>query len=145
MNKYQELKTRQEKEMNTFPLGVCFSKQQFEEMMKNWGLTTTDTDKIYSVGGGCYIRKSDHSAFHEMLKRFEKERSEAIAADTTGEGFIYDMFLSELANHEYCITYDLDETLDALHLTIEQINADKRLLHGLQKARKEYLKHTEDY
>ena len=145
MNKYQELKTRQEKEMNAFPLGACFSKQQFEEMMKNWGLTTTDTDKIYSVGGGCYIRKSDHSAFHEMLKRFEKERSEAIAADTTGEGFIYDMFLSELANHEYCITYDLDETLDALHLTIEQINADKRLLHGLQKARKEYLKHTEDY
>ena len=145
MNKYEELKTRQEKEMNAFTLGACVSKQQFEEMMTKWGLTTTDTDKIYSLGGGCYIRKSDYTAFHEMLKRFEKERFEAIAADTTGDGFIYDMFLSELANHEYCITYDLEETLDALHLTIEQINADKRLLHGLQKARKEYLKHTEDY
>lgn len=145
MNKYEELKTRQEKEMNAFPLGACFSKQQFEEMMTKWGLTTTDTDKIYSLGGGCYIRKSDHTAFHEMLKRFKKERSEAIAADTTGDGFIYDMFLSELANHEYCITYDLEETLDVLNLTIEQINADKRLLHGLQKARKEYLKHTEGY
>ena len=145
MNKYEELKTRQEKEMNAFPLGACFSKQQFEEMMTKWGLTTTDTDKIYSLGGGCYIRKSDHTAFHEMLKRFKKERSEAIAADTTGDGFIYYMFLSELANHEYCITYDLEETLDVLNLTIEQINADKRLLHGLQKARKEYLKHTEGY
>lgn len=145
MNKYEELKTRQEKEMNAFPLGACFSKQQFEEMMTKWGLTTTDTDKIYSIGAGCYIRKSDYSTFHAMLSRFEKERSEAIKADITGDGFIHDMFLSELANHEYCITYDLEETLDALHLTIEQINADKRFLHGLQKARKEYLKHTEDY
>lgn len=145
MNRYNELKNRQEKEMTAFPLGACFDKQQFEEMMKKWGLITADTDKIYSIGGGCYIRKSDHRALHEMINRFEKERSEAIAADKTGDGFIYDMFLSELANHEYCITYDLEETLDALGLTIEQINADKRLLHGLQKARKKYLKHTENY
>jgi hypothetical protein len=65
---------------------------------------------------------------------------DAIAADATGDGFIYDMFYDELANHEYCITYDLDETLDALNLTAEQVNADKRLLHGLNKAEKSYLK-----
>lgn len=80
-----------------------------------------------------------------MLNRFVKEREEAIAADKTEEGFIYHMFLYELANHEYCITFDLEETLDALDLTMEQINADKRLLRGLQKAEKGYLKHCEDY
>ncbi len=144
-NLYAQQKNRHQKEMDAFPLGACFSNEQFDQMMRNWGLTPDDTDKIYSVGGGCYIRKSDSAAFCEMLNLFVKEREEAIAADKTGDGFIYHMFLYELANHEYCITFDLEETLDALDLTMEQINADKRLLHGLRKAEKEYLKHCEDY
>ena len=69
-----------------------------------------------------------------------EEKQDAIAADLTGDGFIFDMFVYELANHEYCITYDLEDTLDALGLTAEQINADKRLTHGLNKAIKHYLK-----
>lgn len=145
MNAYRQLKDKQEKEINAFPLGACFSKTQFEEMMASWGLTTSDTDKICSIGGGCYIRKSDRDAFLGMMKRFEQERKDAIAADTTGNGFIYDMFLYELGNHEYCITYDLDETLAALHLTLEQVNADKRLLHGLKKAERDYLKNCDNY
>lgn len=144
-NLYAQQKNRHQKEMDAFPLGACFSNEQFDQMMRNWGLTPKDTDKICSVGGGCYVRKSDCAAFCEMLNRFVKEREEAIAADKTGDGFIYHMFLYELANHEYCITFDLEETLDALDLTMEQINADKRLLHGLRKAEKEYLKHCEEY
>ena len=131
--------------MNAFPLGVCFSNEQFDQMLRNWGLSPEDTDKILSVGGGCYVRKSDSATFREMLDRFVKEREDAIPADKTGNGFIYHMFLYELAYHEYCITFDLEETLDALDLTMEQINADKRLLHGFTKAEKEYLKHCEDY
>ena len=144
-NLYAQQKNRHQKEIDAFPLGACFSNEQFDQMMRNWGLSPEDTDKICSVGGGCYVRKSDSAAFYEMLNRFVKEREEAIAADKTGHGFIYHMFLYELANHEYCITFDLEETLDALDLTMEQINADKRLLHGLRKAEKEYLKHCEDY
>ena len=104
MNKYTDLKNRQQEEFNAFPLGAAFGNKQFAEMMQAWGLTENDTDKIYSIGGGCYIRKSDHKAFHEMIDRHEKERRNAIAADLTGYGFIYDMFYTELANHEYCIT-----------------------------------------
>ena len=59
------------------------------------------------------------------------------------EGFIKDMFLYELANHEYCITYDLEDTLDALCLTVDEINSDKRLLRGLEKALSQYLKDLE--
>ena len=140
MNAYRQLKERQQKEMNAFPLGACFNQKQFEEMMAKWGLTVNDTDQICSLGGGCYIRKSDKLKFLDMLARFEREKQEAISADLTGDGFIYDMFIYELANHEYCITYDLEDTLDALNLTIEKINADERLLHGLQKAIKDYLK-----
>lgn len=143
MNTYQELKDRHQKEMDAFPLGAAFSNSQFEEMMQKWGLTVKDTDKICSIGGGCFIRKSDKEAFFNMLKRFKNETDAAIAADETGDGFIYDMFYYELANHEYCITYEYDETFDALGLTEEQVAADKRLLHGLKKAEKNYLKNCE--
>lgn len=140
MNTYKQLKDKHQKEMDAFPLGAAFSDDQFAKMMQGWGLTVDDTDKICSIGGGCFIRKSDKEAFFNMLKRFKDETNAAIAADKTGDGFIYDMFYYELANHEYCITYELDETLDALGLTAEQVNADKRLLNGLQKAEKAYLK-----
>ena len=139
-NLYRELKNRQQKEMNAFPLGACFSKEQFAGMMQKWGLSVNDTDNIYSIGYGCYIRKCDHAAFHEMLDRHERERKEAIAADKTGNGYIYQMFLAELADHEYCITLDLTDTLYALGLSVDEINADKRLLRGLEKAIKQYLK-----
>ena len=144
-NQYQILKDRQQKEFNAFPMGAAFSQKQFEEMMAKWGLLPTDTDKILHIGSGCYIRKTDREAFHELVDRLDREKQEAIAADTTGDGIIKDMFLYELANHEYCITYDLDDTLDALGLTVDEINADPRLLRGLEKALKQYLKDTKNY
>ena len=145
MNAYQEMKDRQQKEFDAFPIGAAFSNQQFKDMMKKWGLTINDTDKICSIGGGCYIRKTDKEALRDLINRLNKEKQDAIAADTTGDGFIFDMFVYELANHEYCITYDLEDTLDALGLTAEQINADKRLSHGLNKAIKTYLKSPNKY
>ena len=145
MNACKQLKDKHQNEMDAFPLGAAFSKEQFEKMMQGWGLTVNDVDKICSLGCGCFIRKSDKERFLEMSARFKKEMQDAIAADKTGDGFIYEMFLYELANHEYCITYDYEETFDALSLTEKQVNADKRLLHGLEKARKKYLKNSNDY
>ena len=146
MNSYAALKNKHQKEHNAFPLGAAFNQKQFEEMMQKWGLTVNDTDKILRLGHtGCYIRKTDQQALHEMIERHEAEMKQAIADDKTGNGFIYDMFIYELANHEYCITYDLEETLDALNLTYEEIIADKRLSHGLNKAKKDYLKNSENY
>ena len=144
MNAYQEMKARQQKEFDAFPMSAAFSNQHFKDMMEKWGLTVNDTDKICSIGGGCYIRKTDKEALCALINRLNNEKENAIAADLTGDGFIFDMFVYELANHEYCITYDLEDTLDALGLTAEQINADKRLTHGLNKAIKHYLKNYEN-
>ena len=140
MNAYQQMKDCQQKEFDAFPIGAAFSNKQFEEMMQKWGLTVNDTDKICSLGAGNYIRKTDKEALCALINRLNKEKQDAIAADTTGDGFIFDMFVYELANHEYCITYDLEETLDALGLTVEEIKANKRLHYGLNKAIKHYLK-----
>lgn len=136
METYEVMKQRHQKEVNDFPLGAAFSDKQFEEMMKNWGLTVNDCDKIYRIGSGMFVRKSDHKAMHEMFDRHEKELQDAIKVDKTGDEFIYGMFYYELCNHEYCITGDLSETLDALGLTVDEVNDNPAMLKALRKATK---------
>jgi hypothetical protein len=137
MNKYEELKLKQQKEFNAFPIKFAFTKEQFDKAMFELGLTPDDTDKIYRVSDG-FIRKTDSKAFNEMWDRFESEQERAMNEDKDGTGYIYDMFEYELANHEYGYTYDLRDTLDCLDLTLPQIKADKRLRTGLNKALKKY-------
>ena len=132
MGKYTELKSKHEAEVNAFPLGAAFNDKQFAEMMAKWGLTTDDGDKIYSLGCGTYLRKSDADAFKVMMGRHKIEMRMAMKKNE--DDFLFHMFNYELANHEYCITYDIDDTLDALGLTIDEINADPRMADALKKA-----------
>lgn len=37
VNRYAELRQRQQEEFNQLPLGFAFSDKQFNEMMKEWG------------------------------------------------------------------------------------------------------------
>lgn len=134
MNQYAELRARQQKEIDAFPFMFAFSQKQFDEGMARLGLQPDDTDKIYSIGAGGYIRKTDSKALHAMLDRHGAELQAAIDADETGEGFVPDMFRYELDNHEYSYTWDLEPTLDALGLTLDEVKADKKLLHGLRIA-----------
>lgn len=135
MNRYEELRNKQQEEFNKLPLGFAFSDEQFCKMMKNWGLDPEkDLDKIYRITGSGFVQKKDHAYMHEVMNRHNKELQEAIEADTTGDGFIYDMFLYELRNHEFGYTGETEDTLDALGYTAEQIEADGRLKHGLRIA-----------
>ncbi len=135
MNKYLELHERQQAEVNAFPMFFAFNSRQFEEGMRSLGLQPGDTDKIYKLGNtGGFYRKSDSEAFHAMFTRHSKEMEDAIEADPTGDGFIFDMFSYELANHEYGYTHDPEPTLRCLGLTMDMVKADARLLHGWQKA-----------
>ena len=139
MNDYAKMKRRQQEEFDAFPMRFAFSEKQFAEAMEKLGLKPTDTDKIYKAPGGGFYRREDSQRLAEMMDRFEKELEDAIATDKTGDGFIYQMFLYELNNHEYGYTWELDETLDALDLTMEDIRADSRLNHGLEKAMQEIM------
>lgn len=137
---YAELKARQQKEINALPLGFAFGKDQFDGMMHKWGLDPVqDRDKIRSIGYGGYVQNKDAEHFHATLGRHRAEMDAAIAADTTGEGFIHDMFRYELSNHEYIYTLDAEETLDALGYTREDVEDDPRLKHGFEKAAEEVL------
>jgi hypothetical protein len=135
-NSYLVLKKKQQEEVNNFPMAFAFNEKQFEEAMEKLGLKKTDTHKVYSFGGGGIYRRTDSEALRNMFDRHEKEMKEAIDNDSTGEGFIFDMFNYELANHEFGYTWDSEPTLEALGLTMEEVQANEKLLHGFNKAKK---------
>ena len=138
MNPYAALKQKHQSEIDAFPFGFAFSTEQFNEMMVDrFGLTPADTDKIYSIGGGGYIRKCDSDAMHEMFGRHAQEREVAIRENK--DDYLYHMFNYELANHEYTYTYDLTDTLEALDLTREEVDANPIMHEALMRA----IKHQE--
>lgn len=139
MNQYAELKQRQQEEFNAFPMQFAFSKERFAEGMAKLGLKPTDVHNVYKAPGGGFYRREDSQRLKAMFERFDRELEAAIVGDKTGDGFIYQMFLCELAKHEYGYTGELSETLGALGYTLEEIQADRRLVHGLEKARREIL------
>lgn len=135
MNEYAELRQRQQAEFDALPLGFAFSQKQFNEMMAGWGLDPEeDLDKILSIPGGGYVQKKDAALLHQTVERHDAEMAAAIAGDKTGEGFIYQMFLYELDNHEYGYTRDTEDTLDALDYTAEEVLGNPRLKRGIEKA-----------
>ncbi|MEG0898405.1 MAG: hypothetical protein RSF40_01665 [Oscillospiraceae bacterium] len=137
MNQYTTLKEKHQEEVNNFPMFFAFSNNQFDDGMKKLGLQPSEIDKVCSIGCGGYIRKTDGDSMTKMYRRHKKECREAIANDTTGEGYIYDMFRYELDNHEYCITCYDGDALDALGVTHEQVEADERMIKALSKAKKD--------
>jgi hypothetical protein len=135
MNRYLELKEKQKKEINDFPMFFAFNKAQFEEGMRRLGLEPDSRSAIIKLGStGGYFRKTDEPKFSEMMERHDAEMQADIDADPTGDEFIFEMFRYELSNHEYGYTGDLSDTLCALGLTMSGINASDKLKNGLQKA-----------
>lgn len=136
-NLYQEFKERKQKEIDDLPLGFAFSNEQFNEMMtEKFGLTPQDTDKIYSIGMGGYIKREDAENMHNTFKKYDKEQKELMK----NEQFVYDMFYYELGNHEFCITYEYEETLDACGLTEDEVWNSEMYKEQLLKAKNDYLK-----
>lgn len=135
MNPYVELKNKHQKEINDFPFGFAFSQKQFDDMMINkFGLTPEDTDKIYSIGGGGFVRKCDSDAMHEMFERHAQERETAMAENK--DDYLYHMFDYELANHEYNYTGEVSDALEALGLTSKDIDANEVMHDALMRAAK---------
>ena len=140
INQYQVMRDRQQKEVNTLPLRFAFSQKQFNEIMEEWGLDPKkDLDKIARIPLGGFIQKKDAPLMHETFARHHKELQAAIDADPTGDGFIKDMFLYELENHEYSYTGTAEETLDSLGLSYKDVAADSRLARGLDLAEQEIM------
>ena len=137
MNAYEEMKKRHQEEVNALPMYWAFTEERFEEVLKELGLTKNDTDKLCNTFGGGFCLAKDAKMIADTLVRHSKEKRSAIEADKTGDGFIKDMFLSELRNHEYTYTLETEETIESCGFTEEQVEADPRLKLGLEAAAKQ--------
>jgi hypothetical protein len=132
---YAQLRARQQKETDDFPMFFAFSNKQFAEGMQKFGLSPDDTDKIYKLGntGGYYLR-TDAEQLHAMFDRHGQE----LATAMKDAAFAAEAFRYELNNHEYCITHDSTDTLAALGLTEEDLANDKALNSAFGKAKNQY-------
>jgi hypothetical protein len=119
MENYQDLKVRQQKEVNDFEgIFFAFNNKQLKEGMEKIGLTIQDTKQIYSLGAGGYIRKDRSAEFHAMLKRHAQEKN----TRKQEEKFLFDSLVYELCNHEYCLTLDPSDALNALGYNKEDVD-----------------------
>ena len=136
-NVYLELKGQHEKRINEFPMAFAFSNEQFKEVKEKLGVI--DNSELLSTSAGGFIRKSDSEAYTALFQEINKEDQEALKDDE----YLYQGFLYELGNHEFCITYDPESTLDCFGLTVEDVQSDERLLTIFKKAKAEYLSNYE--
>lgn len=142
MNSYVEFMRAQQKEFDDFAnehMFFAYNQKQFDEGMQKLRLKPTDTDKLYSGFAGGYYKKEDAGELHNILSKHQQELKRGLK---DGD-FAYDAFYSELANHEYCITYDPDEAFSALGLTVEEVMSDQVLSKAYLKAKKDYLEDIE--
>lgn len=137
MNKYIEYKNRKHAEFDKLPMKVAFGNKQFEQMMKEWGLTTSKEDltKIHQLGAGCYCLKKDTHLFEEHFQRTQKELKEFLKDDDN----LKSAFKYEFANHECGYTYTPQDALPPLNLTYEEVEKNKRLNRVFNEAWCEYL------
>ncbi|MGF9891085.1 hypothetical protein ABEX78_20725 [Priestia megaterium] len=103
--------------------------------MAKLGLSVTDTDKVLDTRTYGCIRKSDSKTLSDLLTKQFREIQDEIRKDTTGDGFIYDMFLYELGNHDYKATRDAKPAIEAAGFSFEEIEEGKILSNAFLKAR----------
>ena len=139
METYKQMKDRHQAEVNALPLAFAFSRNQYREKLAEWNITEEEAKAgaIIGIGGGGFIRSGDKDLVIGTFERIHDEEQAAIKADQDGTGFIYEMFLYELNNHEYSYTGDISETLDALSITADDLENSEALRNGLKKAVKE--------
>lgn len=138
MCKYLELKKENQKKFNDFSKKYiywifAFSEKEFNDKLLELNLSKDD---IVSIGAGGFIKKSDKEKYLSLHLNSMENIIDIIKDD---DEELKKAFIYELGNHEYCVTYDLDDTLDALGLTRKQLQEDPRMALIMNKACEEYL------
>ena len=141
MEKYVEMKERHQKMIDNLDLKFAFSDEQFEKAMQELGLTKDDTDKIVGIGAGGFCLKETADKLIEYYKQFDEELTKAFNNDE----FLIDAFEYELGNHEYIISYDIDDTLRALNISIKEYQENKRYQELMKVAISNYKKAMEKF
>lgn len=135
MTTYKELMKKQQAEVNDFPLHFCFGQEQIDKKIKELNLDKEKLkEQIVPIGYGGFVLKKDFPQWKNLVSKHHQELQKAISEDPDGSGFICDMFTYELENHECNYTGDPTDALNALGYSLDEINANPCLVHGLELA-----------
>lgn len=124
---YREFKEMKQKEFNALPTMFAFSKKQLEDQIKK---LNTNKSEIVNLGYGMFMRKKDLYLLYAFEGKYEAMEKELMKNDD----YLLDAFLYELRNHEYIVTYEVEDALDVFGLTVEDVKNDKRMLIAINKA-----------
>lgn len=131
--KYFELKQKHQRQIDNFPMFFAFNRKQFKEGMDK--LDVKDTDELYKIGGGGFIRKTDSDALEVLFTEQEDEMQQFMQ----DRAFMIEAIEYELGNHEYIITYDPTQTVKVLDLNLE----DPVHAECFNTARRQYLAYAQ--
>ena len=138
METYRQMTQRQQKEVNAFLSAhafFAFSPDQYDKGLQKFSITKEDAPTLLcSIGAGGYMLKERNAEYEDLACRLYQEREAAIRDPETGYQFALSMFEYELANHEYIITGDAEETLSALGLSFDEVVSDPTLSAALLEA-----------
>lgn len=141
MNRYEELCIRQQKVFNGLPIAYAFTEDQLLDAMKKLGVKSHRA--LYSGPGGALYRKADSKLIRDTVNQLAKEKMELLLGSYE---FAYDAFRYELANHEFCITHNPFDTLEALGLECDhetlvckEMDAYPELFRAYMNAKTDYL------
>lgn len=127
---YNQLKSRQTKELNQLPLAFAFNGEQLQQALIKLGARSK---KDVTSIGGAIVHRFDVDFIYTTYFRHDKELEEAKKDDK----FLYDMVYYELGNHEYCITNDFEDTFRACDIEEDKLTNHQRTIIG--KARTQHL------
>lgn len=101
---YLDLRERQRKEVEEFPVAYAFNDEQLKEALVKLGAKSKN-ECVTVFGHGDIVKRENAKPFIEMLKRHSKEIKDRLIAD---KEFAEAAFMYEMDNHEYMINYDGD-------------------------------------
>lgn len=141
VNAYVKMKNDLEEEMKKYNdvLFWAFSDKQFKEGIEK--VKASPENKVVSIGAGGYILKSKVKEYFKIFEDYEKKMEEL----KKNKDFMIDAFIEELGNHEYIVTYSIDDTLNALGITYEELENSQTLKEALKTAKKQYLQKMEEF
>lgn len=141
MNKYIEFKNKEHEIYNNMPyIRYAFGEEQIIKVFNEWGLKyPKHRDKVTSLfGAGDIIQKKDLPLFNqwkrENLDSLQQEKQELLK----DREFVYDMFMYELGNHEWQLSYNNNEVLYACGLTRKNIENNYLFAECWETSKKDY-------
>lgn len=121
---YSDFKLAEREAIDALPIEFAFNDDQFHDMLKKFGLTLDEKDKLRRIPGGGFCLATDAKMIVETMLSWSRKLSEIIKTD---DEFTVDALRYELDNHEYGYTGEPDDALLELGLPSDVNKLDERM------------------